>query len=110
MASYAWVCIKMVLTKLLKFEMWLDGPLGRTFQRFEFEGLPTMFFECGKVGHATGSCIVQREMERNLGEEVGKEQTPSKEITRKNQANAFNLPQKVSTTTVENETWLRAWM
>ncbi|PKA62860.1 hypothetical protein AXF42_Ash018854 [Apostasia shenzhenica] len=53
---YARVCVKVNMTKPLQPGVWIDGIAGKHYQYFEYEGVSTLCFECGLVGHTNIHC------------------------------------------------------
>ncbi|CAI0627580.1 unnamed protein product [Linum tenue] len=51
-AKFARLAVEVDLSKPLVPRIWLDDE----WQRVEFENLPVVCFECGKIGHPTDSC------------------------------------------------------
>ncbi|CAL1375631.1 unnamed protein product [Linum trigynum] len=51
-AKFARLAVEVDLSKPLVPRIWLDDE----WQKVEFENLPVVCFECGKIGHSTDSC------------------------------------------------------
>ncbi|CAI0404925.1 unnamed protein product [Linum tenue] len=51
-AKFARIAVEVDLSKHLVPRIWLDD----AWQKVEYENLPTVCFECGKIGHTSASC------------------------------------------------------
>ncbi|KAH9751258.1 putative ribonuclease H protein [Citrus sinensis] len=61
--KFARVAVEICLNKPLVSQFQLNGKI----QRIEYEGLPTICFECGKYGHTVDTCQRQQEVPRGQG-------------------------------------------
>ncbi|KAH9673087.1 reverse transcriptase domain-containing protein [Citrus sinensis] len=61
--KFARVAVEICLNKPLVSQFQLNGKI----QRIEYEGLPTICFECGKYGHTTDTCQSKQGVPRGQG-------------------------------------------
>ncbi|KAK9177684.1 hypothetical protein WN943_026873 [Citrus x changshan-huyou] len=61
--KFARVAVEICLNKPLVSQFQLNGKI----QRIEYEGLPTICFECGKYGHTVDTCQSKQEVPRGQG-------------------------------------------
>ncbi|KAK9209599.1 hypothetical protein WN944_001966 [Citrus x changshan-huyou] len=61
--KFARVAVEICLNKPLVSQFQLNGKI----QRIEYEGLPTICFECGKYGHTVDTCQRKQEVPRGQG-------------------------------------------
>ncbi|CAI0399505.1 unnamed protein product [Linum tenue] len=57
--KFARLAVEVDMSKPLTPRIWLDG----SWQKVEYENLPTVCFECGKIGHSSTSCPTLRKEE-----------------------------------------------
>ncbi|KAK9232243.1 hypothetical protein WN943_022488 [Citrus x changshan-huyou] len=61
--KFARVAVEICLNKPLVSQFQLNGKI----QRIEYQGLPTICFECGKYGHTIDTCQSKQELPRGQG-------------------------------------------
>ncbi|KAK9203874.1 hypothetical protein WN943_014131 [Citrus x changshan-huyou] len=61
--KFARIAVEIYLNKPLVSQFQLNGKI----QRIEYEGLPTICFECGKYGHTTDTCQSKQGVPRGQG-------------------------------------------
>ncbi|XP_020687684.1 uncharacterized protein LOC110103352 [Dendrobium catenatum] len=73
--EYARVCVKINLDDKLEQGVWVEGAMGKFFQKICYERIPHICFKYGKVGHVEKNCgIVSFETGPSHGEsQVAKE-------------------------------------
>ncbi|XP_020683271.2 uncharacterized protein LOC110100191 [Dendrobium catenatum] len=54
--AFARICIRLDLSKRLPKGIWANGLEGAFFQPIEYEGIPLICLNCGKVGHKADLC------------------------------------------------------
>lgn len=56
--GFARVCIRIDLSRSLAKGIWAQGLKGRFFQHLEYEGIPLLCMNCGRIGHKTETCTM----------------------------------------------------
>ncbi|KAI0531063.1 hypothetical protein KFK09_000613 [Dendrobium nobile] len=59
-SSYARICVRIDISQRLLPGIWINGIHGRFFQRVKYERLTNFCFECGYIGHTSGSCMLKK--------------------------------------------------
>ncbi|XP_020696205.1 uncharacterized protein LOC110109469 [Dendrobium catenatum] len=54
------VCVHIDLDAKLSTGVWVEDDEDKFFQRIEYERLPNLCFECGKIGHGKNECALAR--------------------------------------------------
>ncbi|KAI0493816.1 hypothetical protein KFK09_023941 [Dendrobium nobile] len=75
------VCVCIKLNDKLPTGVWVEGEEGKFYQKIEYERLPNLCFECGKIGHDKKECaksiflnkensdLLKKDWSKNINEE-----------------------------------------
>ncbi|KAI0492267.1 hypothetical protein KFK09_026536 [Dendrobium nobile] len=68
--EFSRICVRIDLDAKLPTGVWVDGRVNKFFQKIEYEKLPYLCFECGKIGHTKEECTAAKIKSRIVAENL----------------------------------------
>ncbi|XP_020689845.1 uncharacterized protein LOC110104904 [Dendrobium catenatum] len=69
------VCVRLNLDTKLPMGIWVEGSMGKLFQKVEYERLPKFCYHCGRIGHNTNYCLEKHQNNETFGSDKTEENT-----------------------------------
>ncbi|KAL0925365.1 hypothetical protein M5K25_003688 [Dendrobium thyrsiflorum] len=71
--EFARICVRLDLDSKLSLGVWVEGCSGKFFQKIEYEKIPNLCFNCGKIGHLNTHCPLLAGQSTSVGRSISDE-------------------------------------